>query len=205
MGKSLRRKLFGPSRAEVWSALSEELGGEFEAGGLVRGAKVRVKVSEWTVTLDTYTVSTGQSSVTYTRMRAPYVNRDGFRFTIYRKTVFSDIGKLFGVQDVEIGHPDFDRDYVIKGNDEEKLRRLFSSRAIRDLIRAQPRIHLQVKDDEGRFAVEFPEGVDELYFRATGVIKDLERLKALFTLFAVVLDALCHIGSAYEDDPQLVL
>ena len=29
-----------------------------------------------------------------------------------------------------------------------------------------------------------------------GVIKDLERLKALFDLFAAVLDRLCRIGSA---------
>jgi len=43
--------------------------------------------------------------------------------------------------------------------------------------------------------------VDELSFQDVGVIKDVERLKALFDLFAAVLDQLCQIGSAYKEEP----
>ena len=70
---------------------------------------------------------------------------------------------------------------------------------------SQPNIHLSVKDDEGWFATHFPEGVDELYFCVPGIIKDVDRLKSLYALFAEVLDHLCRIGSAYEDDPRLEL
>ena len=68
------------------------------------------------------------SYVAYTRMRAPYVNPEGFRFTIYRKGVFSDLGKLLGMQDIEVGDPDFDEAFIIKGNDESKVRDLFADR-----------------------------------------------------------------------------
>ena len=51
----------------------------------------------------TYTVSTGKTTIVFTRMRAPYVNPNSFRFTIYRKGFFSGIGKFFGMQDIEIG------------------------------------------------------------------------------------------------------
>ena len=51
-------------------------------------------------------------------MRAPYVNPDGFRFTIYRQGVFSDIGKWLGMQDVTVGCPEFDEAFIIKGNNE---------------------------------------------------------------------------------------
>src|SRR5438046_80170 len=34
---------------------------------------------QWVVTLDTFVVSTGKSTVTFTRLQAPFVNRDGFR------------------------------------------------------------------------------------------------------------------------------
>jgi hypothetical protein len=47
--------------------------------------------------------------------------------------------------------------------------------------------------------------VDELHFQVVGVIKDVERLKALFDLFATVLDQLCRIGSAYKQEPGLTL
>jgi len=47
--------------------------------------------------------------------------------------------------------------------------------------------------------------VDELYFQVNGEIKDVERLKALFDLFAAVLDQLCRIGSAYKQEPGITL
>ena len=55
-------------------------------------------------------------------MRAPYVNPEGFRFTIYRKGFFSDLGKLLGMQDIEVGDPEFDEAFIIKGNDEDRVR-----------------------------------------------------------------------------------
>jgi outer membrane protein assembly factor BamB len=149
--------------------------------------------------------SSGDSSYTYTRIRAPFINKDGFRFTVYRKSIFSGLGKMLGMQDVEVGYPEFDEAFIIKGNDETKLRALFANERIRQLIEMQPHIYLTVKDDEGWFRSQFPEGVDELYFRASGVIKDLDRLKSLYYLFAETLNHLCHIGSAYEDDPNLSL
>ena len=112
---------------------------------------------------------------------------------------------MLGMQDVEVGHFQFDEDFIIKGTDEYKLRQLFENDKIRELISVQPRIHLEVKDDEGFFGSDFPQGVDELYFSVVGIIKDTERLKQLFDLFAEVLNHLCQIGSAYEDDPRMDL
>lgn len=198
------RNLFGPSQQEVWGQLAQEIDAELDHG-FWKGTAVRARVGEWTVTLDTYTVSTGQSSVTYTRMRAPYFNPDGFRFALSPEGFFASIGKFFGMQDIEIGYPEFDESYIIKGNDQEKLRWLFSNARVRELIRRQPRIRLEIKDDEGWFGADFPDGVDQLCFHATGIIKDVEQLKALFDLFGEVLNQLCKIGSAYEGDPNVAL
>lgn len=195
---TLLRRWFGPSKEEIWRKLSDELGAPFVEGGWCKADRVEARHGEWAVTLDTYTQSTGKSTIVYTRMRAPYVNPDGFRFTIYRRGPFSSVGKLLGMQDVEIGDEVFDRDFIIKGNDEAKLRHLFSNPALRELIRIQPAIHLSVKDDEGWFGPKFPENVDVLTFAVVGVIKDVDRLKAIYDLFAETLDALCRIGSAYE-------
>jgi hypothetical protein len=199
------RQLFGPSRAVIWRQLCDDIQARYVDGGFWRGDKVQADHGQWTITLDTFTVSNGKTSTTYTRLRAPYVNKDNFRFTIYRAGFFTELGKLFGMQDVEVGYPEFDEAFVIKGNDEMKLQALFANPTIRELIERQPTIHLTVKDDEGWFGKTFPEGVDELYFCVIGVIRDLERLKLLFDLFAETLNHLCRIGSAYEDDPQLEL
>lgn len=201
----LLRKLFGPSKDEIWRQFSDQIGGEFVQGGFFSHGVVRACHKQWTITLDTYSQSDGDSSTTYTRIRAPYVNKDGFWFTIYRKGFFTGVGKLLGMQDVEIGDPLFDDAFVIKGNDEQKLRKLFSDPAIRQLIEQQPKIHLTVKDNEGWLKKRFPDGVDELLFEVEGIIKDLDRLRALYDLFAGLLDRLCQIGSAYDEDPGVVL
>ncbi len=201
---SLLRQVFGPSRDEVWRQLASEIGAEFVQGGW-KGNKVQARAGEWTITLDTYTVSTGKTHATYTRMRAPYVNKDGFRFTIYRAGLFSEMGKRLGMQDIEVGDPLFDHDFVIQGNDESKVLSLLGNFKIRQLIQDQPSFRLEVKNDEGWFGASFPEGVDELCFHVVGVIKDIERCKSLYDLFAEVLTQLCQIGSASEGDPKIAL
>ena len=52
---------------------------------------------------------------------------------------------------------------------------------------------------------KFPSGVDELYFAVPAVIKDVERLKALYELFSETLEQLCRIGEAYEKGPEMKL
>jgi hypothetical protein len=198
--------VLGPSRQEVWRQLCAEIGADFVDGGFWKGDKVQAHVKNWTLTLDTYTVSSGHSHVTYTRMRAPFVSQDGFRFRIYRKGIFSGLGKMLGMQDIEVGHSvSFDDDFIIQGNDEHKVRVLFASAEIRRLIQEQPKLRLEIKDDEGLFRPHFPEGVDELAFLTLGVIKDVDRLKKMFDLFAEVLEELNRMGSATEADPGVPL
>jgi hypothetical protein len=197
--------MFGPSRDEVWAQLAEEINASFDAGGLIGTAVVRAQTRNWIVTLDTYTVSTGKSSATFTRLRAPYVNRDGFQFRVFRKGLFSGLAKALGRQDLEVGVPVFDDAFVVQANDVDAVRRLLHNYRVRDLLEAQPEVLFEVKDDEGWFGASFPEGVDELYFVAHGVITDLDRLRNLFALFAETLDELCRMGSAYEDDPDVVV
>jgi hypothetical protein len=138
-------------------------------------------------------------------MRAPFVDPEGFHFTVYRKGIFSDVGKWFGMQDIEIGDEAFDQDFILKSSQESKLRELLGGSKIRELISQQPQIYFAVKDDEGFFRSSFPEGVDELYFQVVGIIKDVARLKLLYELFAETLDQLCRIGSASESTPNVSL
>jgi hypothetical protein len=202
---SILRQLFGPSKEEIWRHLCSEIGGNYVDGSLWKGDKVQAAHGEWTITLDTYVVSSGKTTIAYTRLRAPYVNPDGFRFTIYRQGLFTGIAKWFGMQDADVGHASFDEHFVIKGNDVAKLRALFDDQKLRELLEAQPEVLFTVKADEGFFGPRFPVGTDELCFTVVGVIKDTERLKALFELFSEALDQLCRMGSAYKDAPDVKL
>ena len=195
------RSMFGPSRKEMWTRLSEAVNGRYVAGGFWKGDKVQVDHNDWTLTLDTYAVSTGKVTIVFTRMRAPFRNPGGFRFLVYRKSIFSGLGKFFGMQDIEVNDPPFDDDFIVQGTDEFKVKLLLSAPKIRALIAVHKDISFGVKDDEGWFGTRFPEGVDELHFAVAGVIKDVDRLKGLFDLFAETLDELCRLGTASDDPP----
>ncbi len=81
------RTLFGPSKEEIWRQFAAQTGSNYVPGGFWKGDKIEAAHGSWTIVLDTYTVSTGKSSVTYTRMRAPYSTPDGFHFTVYREGI----------------------------------------------------------------------------------------------------------------------
>lgn len=198
--------IFGPSREEVWRTLSQEIGADFIDGGFWHGDKVQAHVKNWTITLDTYAVSSGKSHHVFTRIRAPFCGRGEFSFKIYRKGFFSGLGKLLGMMDIEVGHSvKFDEDFIVQANDESRVRALLADPEIRRLFDAQPDIHLELKDDEGKLFHRFPEGVDELIFHIHGVLKDVGRLKLLFDLFAAVLDRLAALGIATEEAPAVTL
>ena len=199
------RGLFGPSKAEIWSQMAADIGADYIEGGWFKGDGVVYQHGEWKLVLDTYTVRSNNSSTTYTRLRAPFVNKDGLYFKIYREGVFSSVGKFFGMQDLEIGDPFFDDSFVIKGNNQQQLIRLLSDEQLKNLMHDQSRISLEIRDDEGWFGADFAEGVDELYFCRVGVMRDVAELKALFELVSHTLTRLVLIDSAYENDPNVDL
>jgi len=194
------RSLFGPSQHEIWSQLSARIAAEHVDGGLWRGDRLRMQAGDWVVTLDEYTqmVMAGKVSVPirHTRMRAPFPNPAGFRFSIYRASVFSALGTLFGMQDIEVGHREFDQDFVIKGNDEAMVRSLCDTARLRALMAAQPKFQLGIHDDEGWFETKYPPGVDVLVFDVADQIRDVDRLKGLYDVFAETLGRLSGMGIA---------
>jgi len=190
--------LFGRHRREIWQQFSDQVAGVFRRGKWNQPDRIEAWHGDWIMTLDTFMVD----KVVFTRMRAPYVNRDDFVFRVFREHLGHRVGKVFGMKDVEVGHPQFDKDFVIQGSDERKLQMMFANPDIRALLNYQPKVHLELKRDAPLFAKKFPKGVNELYFHTSGIISDLDRLHDLYDLFAETLDHLCAIGTAYEDNPE---
>lgn len=198
-----RLQPFRPHADDVWRKLSDQLGGEFLDQGGWRQDKVVARLDPWVVTLDVHSEPHYRHEAIFTRFRAPYVNPDGFRFNIYRQPVWAGVARLLGMQDVRVGCPEIDKKFVVKTNNPAQARRLFANVRLCDLLLCEPDAHLHVRDSGDWFAEEYPEGVDELVLEIEGRVTSLARLEKLYALFAETLHTLCHIGSAYEQDPKL--
>lgn len=197
--------LFGPSKDEIWQQIANDIGGEFIDNGFWQKDDLRYSHKEWELLLDTFTRSHGKSSSTYTRLRVPFINKDGLHFKIYREGFFSKIGKFFGMQDIDIRDPRFNEGFVIQGNKPQKIRQLLNDYKLKALFEMVPKSNVEIKQDKGWFGKTYPDGVSVLYFECWGTLKNTETLKLLFQLFTLLLDRLVHIDSAYEDDPRLTL
>ncbi|PWT89120.1 MAG: DUF3137 domain-containing protein [Blastocatellia bacterium] len=192
----------------VWSQLAKEIGGQFlnalpdyyYLGGI--GPTVHLKVEEWSIVLEGYKQSTPDVERRHLpeiiRMRAPYNDKDSFRFIIWRKNLLSGLGKILGMQDVEIGDPGFDDEFIIQCNDEVKLRALFANARIKQLLHSQPYVFFQNREGESQPSSTLLNTANtELYFLPRyDQTQDCALLKSLFELFSETLRQLRSIGSA---------
>jgi len=180
------------TKDEVWSGVAVAVGASPVLDRKGRSIKqIRLNTGTWTVVLDTTTESTGESTQVYTRYRALYTAKDDFRFRVYRRSVFSDLGKFFGMQDITVGHPKVDPDWIIKSNSEGRIRSLMILPGVIDCLslvksaRFESRKHKRSVPD-----------VRELRCMMSGVATDPAVLTAGFTMMTEALNQLVRMGSA---------
>jgi hypothetical protein len=162
-------------RDNAWRQLAAEIGAKFVDGGFWHSSKVQMPFKQWTITLYTYSVSSGNdSSTTYTRLYAPTQDMHGFQFTLLRKSIVSKIDHALGAKEIVTGDAEFDHAFVVRGNDDAKARNLFSHPRICQL-------YLTERALTGTLNKNF------LSLDITGEIKDVERLKNFFEMFKETL------------------
>src|SRR5215212_10477357 len=117
--------------AETW----DEFCGRVDAAlsEYVRTGRARVRYRNWCVTLDTNVVPAGAAAAVVTRMRAPYASRGAFRFKLQRRDFLDALARRIGIHTSETGQTEFDREFVVRSEDDARVRRLFEDPAIRGL------------------------------------------------------------------------
>lgn len=81
-------------------------------------------------TIDQYSVSSGKSSHTYSRVRARAARPVGAgRVSVYDEYALSGLGSLLGLQDVVVGVPAFDARFVVKAERDDDARQVLDPQA----------------------------------------------------------------------------
>jgi hypothetical protein len=105
-----------------------------------------------------------------------------FRFAIHPQDFLYEIGKLFGVQDVAIGYPEFDKNVIVKTNDEVKVRQLFADPDTREIFQSLSGYSLSITEDENDKVL--------LELNIQRGIIDADELLPLYTAFYNILNSL---------------
>jgi len=207
------KKIFTPPYKKVWAGAAEELGGKYTDNGLWETDTLLCHYKNWRILLDIYK---GQSAnvieilndddkVDFTRMLVPFKVKGNFQFKIYRKGLFSGVGKLLRAKNIAIGDKSFDKKFIIKGNNGEKIKQLFDSEELKTLIKKHAYIHIEVREYKGWFSHTFPEGVVGLYMEREDIVWNKNTIMDFFQIFRLILDRMVEVGIAYEDDPKYYL
>jgi hypothetical protein len=99
--------IFKSNTKESWQQLASEISGEFIDSGFGNSFKVILNYRKTRIILDTYTVHSGMS-LTYSRLRCPFVSTNGITFEICSEKNRNYINDLFSIKKTETGNAEFD-------------------------------------------------------------------------------------------------
>ena len=125
----------GKNEDEVWEKIKKEL----VANPDLLDYRVTIKQQKRKILLDIDIDLGGgfESGYSTTTLLALLQNEQDFRFAIHKEDFFDEVGKFFGMQDVEIGYPEFDKKLIIKTNDKAKVKAVFSDRDYHHAFRSR--------------------------------------------------------------------
>lgn len=195
-GATKRPKL---KRREAYRRVAERFDGELLEGKRDSMDRVVIPRGPWRIWLDTYTVSTGQVTVTYTRARAYFLGRRELRIKLRRRNWFDRLLGGLGFGRLPPVDPRLNEAYVIKGSPEGRVPSLFSAPGLTDAVLAVPSLNLEVKKAPRKIRKRSGEDVGEVVSQAAGVITDVERLAGMLRAVGETLEALERIAEAKRE------
>lgn len=209
------------NKTDAWSEVADALEGRIDADKKGRPERVTFSHVDWHVVLDTYTVSTGNSSSTYTRVRAlfngrpdgrsddrygdRYGDRGHFELSITRRNPFHALARLFRIREAPIGYGRFDRTFFVRSNGPGLAKSLLRGTNVGRLLLDDPKVKLVVKKPGKRIRKAAGEHVREVQLQVGSVVKDPRRIENMVRLCMEVLDELVRLGPAVEGPVAVAL
>jgi len=169
------------AREKAWRELAESTGLTYESGGFFGSSSVTGTYRGHSLTLDTFTRGAGKHRRIYTRIVLFVNNRDNAYLALYQESVFSKVGKFFGMQDIQVGDEDLDRKFIIKSRPETFAVNLLLTGGLRTKLLEARSLNIEL---DGR----------ELHFEQMGVSTNQDYLRSVFDLLSDVAAAIERMG-----------
>lgn len=103
-----------------------------------------------------------------TILSARFPNSSRFRFALHEKSFFDELGRFFGMQDVETGYQDFDEQIVVKTNDKARIRTILNDDLTRAVLQSLKDFTFEIvlpdkdsEEDEATLELIIEEGITD--------------------------------------------
>ncbi len=169
----------------AWQEAAAQAGLACEGGGLLRYPTVKgiYRGRELEMYVHQHTTGAGKNrrTSTSTRIAMTVDNPAGLRLDLSEEKILGRIGKQLGMQDIQVGDAEIDRRFMIKGDMEDEIGRIFASETLRQKLLALPSLNLELDGTT-------------LRYEKPGAEKKAERLTGLFELMAELAAAIDRAG-----------
>lgn len=139
-----------------WAKVAADTGGRLHVRHIFNGprqARRRFGLPSLSVELDGIPVhgevtGEGDPPATFAQLSARVPGSTGLKLRIYRNYLYPQFGRVVGIQDLVIGDPHFDRNFIVKSNDPHYARLWLGSSA-RDAMLAAPDYCFEIDNERG--------------------------------------------------------
>ncbi len=155
------KTITGTNETEIWSHIQKDLTLQdvFEYNVIIEQQDRQIELN---IDIDLGGGFEGGYEITSFRTLLTVPN--DFRFAIHKEGFLDEIGKFFGMQDVELGYEEFDKKVIVKTNDEEKVKKIFSDADERNFFKtldADYSFGITIRNHEKELELTIEKGVTD--------------------------------------------
>jgi hypothetical protein len=177
--------------ASVWQEFAMKYNGVYSS---IPADSVSFSYGEIPVTFDdcsNYTFSGPRSmQVNYLRGMASFVLTQPFQLLITEQGILENVSKIFGLQDIRIGDPVFDKMFMIQSNDETMALIILNNPELQGLLQEMKPVSLEITEGDGLFGEKPDRGKAMLYIILETSVTHHEQLQKFYRLFVNLIDTL---------------
>ncbi len=175
------RKNIAGDAQEIW----HQINSDFIAGNNLHNYQVTIQHENRNIDLDIVSSPGGSAEGGYdvTTLSSELPAHANFYFAIHPEDFLNKIGKLFGMEDVVLGYPEFDNNVIVKTNNAHRLKRIFAAPEIREVFQSLSGYSFRIHKHDKK------EG-DYLELMVQRSLTNAAELKRVFDAFCHVLDFL---------------
>jgi hypothetical protein len=172
-----QKRISGSTEDVIWEQLTKDLSEQDEL--LEYNVIIQQGDHQVALNIDIDLGGGFESGYETTTLVAPLQTTTDFRFAIHKEDFLDEVGKFFGMQDVVVGYGEFDKNVLVKTNNEARVKELFSEEGIREVF--------ELLTDDFTFALTLHDGKRVLEFSIERGITDPVFLRKIYHAFYTVL------------------
>lgn len=108
--------------SSAWQKFADEHGLQVTSAGFFGGFQMKGGFRDESIQVETEQRRTGRNRTTYTVYTVELPPAVPMDLVMYDESLFSKVGKFFGGEDIEVGRPEFDGAFIIKGSHPDEIR-----------------------------------------------------------------------------------